>query len=333
MKRILITGALGQLGSEIAEYLRDQYGASEIVCTDIRHSASANIDDGRQHHAFYQHDVRDGKTFGEIVRRHHIDTIYHLAALLSATAEERPQEAWDLNMGGLVTVLEVAREEGCSVFTPSSIGSFGPTTPRDWTPQDTLQRPTSMYGVTKVAGELLCDYYYHRYGLDTRGLRYPGLISNRTPPGGGTTDYAVDIYYGAVRNGRYRCPLQGNTYLDMMYMPDAVRAAVELMDADPERLRHRNAFNVTAMSFCPEEIAAWIRRFIPAFEIEYEVDPVRQGIANSWPNRMEDYAARVEWGWRPEYDLERTTRDMLTELSTRLEDAQYVWNDAGTPRS
>lgn len=325
MQRVLITGALGQLGSEIAEALRATLGPSNVVRTDIRAGTGAMADDG----PFYAHDVRDGTTLRQIVQRHRIDTIYHLAALLSATAERDPVAGWDLNMNGLMTVLEVARAEGCAVFTPSSIGAFGPGTPRDWTPQDTLQRPTSIYGVTKVAGELLCDYYYRRWGVDTRGVRFPGLISNRTPPGGGTTDYAVDIYYAAVRTGRYTCFLAGDTYLDMMYMPDAVRAAIMIMDADPARLRHRNAFNVTAMSFSPEEQAAYIRRYLPAFEIEYEIDPVRQSIANSWPNRLEDYAARVEWGWQPTYDLDATTRDMLATLSHRLGDARYVWNAEG----
>jgi nucleoside-diphosphate-sugar epimerase len=221
-------------------------------------------------------------------------------------------------MEGLLTILEAAREFGCSLFTPSSIGAFGPNTLKDWTPQDTIQRPTSMYGVTKVAGELLCDYYNHKYGVDTRGVRYPGIISNVTPPGGGTTDYAVDIYYAAVEEKKYTCFLKGDTYLDMIYMPDAIKAAIDLMEADPDRLRHRNAFNVSAMSFCPEDQAAYIRTYIPEFEIYYDVDPVRQAIANSWPNNMEDYAARVEWGWEPEYDLDRMTRDMLTVLSNRL---------------
>lgn len=324
MKRILITGALGQLGSEIASALRDIHGADNVVLTDLRDDVNVDLVAGGP---FYRFDVRDGKRLAEIVRTHRIETIYHLAALLSATAEKDPLFAWDLNLNGLMTVLEVAREEHCAVFTPSSIGAFGPTTPRDWTPQDTLQRPTSMYGVTKVAGELLCDYYHHKFGVDTRGVRYPGLISNRTLPGGGTTDYAVDIYYQAVRRGRYRCFLKGDTYLDMMYMPDAVRAAIDLMEADPARLRHRNAFNVTAMSFCPEEQAAYIRTCMPEFEIDYEVDPVRQAIANSWPNNLEDYAARVEWGWEPSYDLDTMTRDMLHVLSRRLEDARYVWTD------
>jgi nucleoside-diphosphate-sugar epimerase len=312
MKRILITGALGQLGSEITAALRKRYGAENVVATDIREDADGGISGSGP---FYVLDCRDGRKTAELVAGHTIDTIYHLAALLSATSEAQPLSAWDLNMDGLVTVLEIARENGCAVFTPSSIGAFGPSTIKDWTPQDTLQRPTSMYGITKVAGELLCDYYNHRYGVDTRGVRYPGLISNVTPPGGGTTDYAVDIYYAAVQKKEYTCFLKGDTYLDMMYMPDAVKAAIDLMEADPEKLRHRNAFNVTAMSFCPEDQAAYIRRYIPEFEIRYAIDPVRQAIANSWPNNMEDYAARVEWGWEPEYDLDTMTKDMLTVLS------------------
>jgi nucleoside-diphosphate-sugar epimerase len=313
MRRILLTGSLGQLGSEFATTLRDRYGSSNVVVTDIRRPAVAEtlISAG----PFYEVDCRDGERLAEIVHNHKIDTIYHLAALLSAVAEHEPQKAWDINMNGLFTVLEIARENSCSVFTPSSIGAFGPNTPKDFTPQDTIQRPTSMYGVTKVAGELLCDYYHKRYGVDTRGVRYPGIISNVTPPGGGTTDYAVEIYYKAVTHKRYVCFLDGDTYLDMMYMPDAIKAAIDLMEADPARLRHRNAFNVSAMSFSPEEQAAYIRRYIPDFEISYKVDPVRQAIANSWPNSLEDYAARVEWGWKPDYDLDAMTKDMLQVLT------------------
>ncbi len=314
VKHILLTGALGQLGSEISSELRKRYGTDNVEVTDIKDEVNGDIIGSGP---FYKLDCRNGKRAAEIIRKHTIDTIYHLAAMLSATSEADPLRAWDLNMGGLLTVLELARENECAVFTPSSIGAFGPTTIKDWTPQDTLQRPTSMYGVTKVAGELLCDYYNHRYGVDTRGVRYPGLISNVTPPGGGTTDYAVDIYYAAVDKKEYTCFLKGDTHLDMMYMPDAVKAAIDLMEADPDRLRHRNAFNVTAMSFCPEDLAAYIRRYIPDFEMLYNIDPVRQAIANSWPNNLEDYAARVEWGWEPEYDLAAMTADMLEQLSNR----------------
>lgn len=315
MKRILLTGSLGQLGSELAAALRQRYGNDQVVVTDIRTPSESSelLESG----PFYEVDCRDSKTLAGLVQKHQIDTIYHLAALLSAVAEHEPQRAWDINMNGLLSVLEVAREESCAVFTPSSIGAFGPNTPKDFTPQDTIQRPTSMYGVTKVAGELLCDYYHRRYGVDTRGVRFPGIISNVTPPGGGTTDYAVEIYYEAVSNKRYICFLDGDTYLDMIYMPDAIKAAIDLMEADPARLRHRNAFNVTAMSFTPEEQAAYIRRYIPEFEISYQVDPVRQAIANSWPNSLEDYAARVEWGWEPDYDLDSMTRDMLRVLTNK----------------
>ncbi|MFP4330299.1 MAG: NAD-dependent epimerase/dehydratase family protein [Spirochaetaceae bacterium] len=321
MKRILITGALGQLGSELAAELRRRFGVDNVVLTDIRKDVNEDlISEG----PFEILDAQDGEGMSRIVRRERIDTIYHLAALLSATAEQRPQQAWELNMRSQFAVLEVAREHTCAVFTPSSIGAFGPSTPKDWTSQDTLQRPTSMYGITKVAGELLCDYYFHKFGVDTRGVRYPGLISYKTLPGGGTTDYAVEIFYEAVRRGRYSCFLKGDTYLDMMYMPDAVKAAIDIMEADPEKLRHRNAFNVTAMSVCPEDLAGYIRAHIPTFEIDYVVDPLRQAIANSWPNNMEDYAARVEWGWEPNYGIEEMTVEMLEKIGER----EHVTKDA-----
>ena len=227
--------------------------------------------------------------------------------------------AWSVNMGGLYRVLEVARQLQCAVFFPSSIGAFGPGTPKFETPQDTIQRPTTMYGVTKVSGEMLCDYYHHRFGVETRGVRYPGLISHVAPAGGGTTDYAVEIFYEAIRHRRYTCFLKSDTCLDMMYMPDALRAAIGIMEADPTRLMHRNAFNVTAMNFTPETLAGEIRKFIPEFEIEYQVDPVRQAIADSWPDSLDDSAARQEWDWRPTYDLETMTRDMLDKLSSRLQ--------------
>ena len=315
MNRIMITGALGQLGSEIAVALRNKYGTGNVLLTDIRTDVNQEL---IRSGPFEVLDCRNGGALLELIGKYRIDTVYHLAALLSATSEANPVLAWDINMNGLFNVLEAARQCGCAVFTPSSIGAFGPNTPGIYTPQDTLQRPTSMYGITKVAGELLCDYYYHRYEVDTRGVRFPGIISNVTPPGGGTTDWAVEIYYAAVQQGSYTCFLKGDTCLDMMYMPDAVKAAVSLMEAPSENLRHRNAFNVTAMSFSPEDMAAYIRKYIPSFQIRYDIDPVRQNIANSWPDSLEDYAARVEWGWKPEYDLERMTEDMLTVLKKRF---------------
>lgn len=314
MKRILIIGALGQLGSEIALECHRRYGTDNVVLADIRSDVNRPlIEDG----PFYLLDARDGKRIDEVVRTHRIDTIYHLAALLSARAEQDPMEAWNLNINGLIAVLEVARQRSCAVFVPSSIGAFGPTTPKKFTPQDTIQRPTSIYGVTKVTGELLCDYYHHRWDVDTRGIRFPGIISSLTPPGGGTTDYAVEIYYEAIRNQHYTCFLRGDTYLDMIYMPDAVEAAIKIMEADPARLRHRNAFNIAAMSFCPEEQAAYIRTHIPNFTISYAIDPVRQAIADSWPDYMEDYAARVEWDFKPRYTLASMTEDMIEKIRER----------------
>ncbi|MBA7541642.1 putative epimerase/dehydratase [subsurface metagenome] len=312
--KILITGSLGQLGSELVPSLMERYGENNVVLTDIR-SIKENPLSGQG--LFFQLDCRDSERFFEIVSKEKIKRIYHLAALLSAVAESKPQEAWDININGLYSVLEVARVHGCSVFTPSSIAAFGPNTPRDYTPQDTIQQPTSIYDVTKVSGELLCNYYYHKYGVDARGVRYPGIISNVTMPGGGTTDYAVEIYYEAIKKKRYTCFLEGDTYLDMIYMPDAIKAAIDIMEADPAKLRHRNAFNVSAMSFSPEDLAAYIRKYIPDFEISYSIDPVRQALANSWPNMLEDYAARVEWGWEPEYDIDAMTRDMLEVLKKR----------------
>ncbi len=311
---ILVTGALGQIGSELVPALRERYGADNVVASDIRMPAKE-----RQAAGPFEHlDCTKMQQIRDIVRHHRIGTVYHLAALLSATAEEKPQAAWHLNMGGLYRVLEVVRQEGCALFFPSSIGAFGPTTPHDNTPQDTIQRPTTMYGVTKVAAELLCDYYAMRFDVDTRGLRLPGLISHVAPPGGGTTDYAVEIFYQAIRYRHYTCFLKPDTRLDMMYMPDAIRAMINVMEADPEALIHRNSFNVTAMSFTPEELAAEIRKHIPDFVIDYEVDPIRQAIADSWPRSMNDGAAREEWGWSPGYDLASMTEDMLAKLRSRL---------------
>jgi nucleoside-diphosphate-sugar epimerase len=314
MKKILITGALGQIGSELTGTLRNIYGTDNVVATDIRKTDSEAANNG----PFELLDVMDGSRMVELAKKYQVDTIIHMAALLSATAEAKPVFAWNLNMGGLMNALETARELNCQFFTPSSIGAFGPTTPKDNTPQDTIQRPTTMYGVNKVAGELLADYYYHKFGVDTRGLRFPGLISYVTPAGGGTTDYAVDIYYEAIKNGQYTSYINKGTYMDMMYMPDALNAIVDLMEADPNKLQHRNSFNVTAMSFDPEEIAAEIKKHIPSFELSYNVDPIRQGIADSWPNSIDATAAREEWGFKAEYDLAKMTKDMLDKLAIKL---------------
>jgi nucleoside-diphosphate-sugar epimerase len=312
---ILVTGALGQIGSELVPALRERYGPDQVIASDIRMVPRSELF-GEGPFEFL--DCTRGKRIQEVVQRYRIGTVYHLAALLSAVAEQKPQVAWEINLGGLYRVLEVARESHCSVFVPSSIGAFGPTTPGRRTPQDTIQRPTTMYGVTKVAGELLCDYYHLRFGLDTRGLRFPGIISHSAPPGGGTTDYAVDIFHEAVRHGKYTCFLRGDTSLDMMYMPDAVRAMIELMEADPARLEHRNAFNVTAMQLTPEILAAEIAKHVPGFTIDYDVDPIRQAIADSWPDSLDDTAAREEWGWSPGYDLPAMTEDMLANLRRKL---------------
>ena len=263
-------------------------------------------------------DITNEQQIAETVSKYEIDTIYNLAALLSAVAEAKPQLAWKIGMGGLFNVLEVAREMNCAVFTPSSIGVFGNNTPKDKTPQDTIRNPRTMYGVTKVSGELLSDYYNIRFGVDTRSVRFPGLISNVTPPGGGTTDYAVDIYYEAVKTGHFVCPIAAGTFMDMMYMPDALHAAIDIMEADPTRLIHRNSFNIAAMSFDPEIIAASIRKYIPGFTIEYKVDPLRQSIAESWPNSLDDTCARKEWDWAPTYDLDMMTQDMLKVLKAKF---------------
>lgn len=313
MKKILVTGALGQIGSELVVKLRELYGEDHVVATDLRSSSHEITRSG----PFELLDVTDAKAMFEIAKRYEVDTIIHLAALLSATAEEKPLLAWNLNMGGLMNALEVSRELSCQFFTPSSIGSFGPSTPRDNTPQDTIQRPNTMYGVNKVSGELLCDYYFYKYGLDTRGLRFPGLISYMTPPGGGTTDYAVEIYYAAVTTGRYTSYIAKNSNMDMMYMPDALKAIIDLMEADSCRLVHRNSFNVTAMSVDPEAIAAAIREVVPGFILDYDVDPKRQAIADSWPHSIDATAAKTEWGFRVQYDLKAMTKDMLSQLSER----------------
>lgn len=316
MKNILIIGSTGQIGSELTMHLRSLYQGN-VVAGYIPTAAPQGelLESGPAEIV----DITNAQQIADVVAKYDIDTIYNLAALLSAVAEAKPQLAWQIGLGGLFNTLEVAREYKCAVFTPSSIGAFGDDTPKDQTPQDTIQRPKTMYGVTKVAGELLSDYYYKRFGVDTRSVRFPGLISNVAPPGGGTTDYAVDIYYKAVQEGAFVCPIKQGTYMDMMYMPDALQAMVTLMEADPSRLVHRNSFNIASMSFAPEHIAASIQKLIPSFTMTYKIDELRQSIADSWPNSLDDSCARREWDWCPTYDLDSMSEDMINTLRERFE--------------
>jgi nucleoside-diphosphate-sugar epimerase len=313
LKRIVVTGAGGQIGVELTPFLRKIYGAENVLAT-ARRNIPGPVSEGGP---FELLDVRDGKAFSDLLGSFRADTVIHLAGVLSAKGEGDPLLSWDINVCGSCTALEAARERGAAFFFPSSIAAFGPTTPAKNTPQDTIQRPTTIYGVAKVTMELLCDYYHKKFGMDTRGLRFPGLISYEALPGGGTTDYAVHIYYDAVRKGSYTSFIAKGTYMDMMYMPDALAAVVKLMEADPSKLVHRNAFNVSAMSFEPEEIAASIRKVMPEFTMDYDVDPLRQSIAESWPDSLDCSAAREEWGFAPEYDLDRMTEDMLLRLKEK----------------
>ncbi len=313
MKRILIVGAGGQIGSELTVYLRKIYGGQNVVATDMRECPALAADG-----PFEVLNALDATAMASIVGRYRIDTIFNLVALLSAVGEKNPQMAWNVNMGALNNSLEVARQHQCAVFTPSSIGAFGPTSPKDQTPQDTIMQPTTIYGVCKVTGELLSNYYFMKYGVDTRSVRFPGIISNVTLPGGGTTDYAVEIYYEAIRSGKFTCPIPANEYMDMIYMPDALRACVELMEADPSKLVHRNSFNLASMSFKPEIISAESRKRMPEFTMTYDVDPVKEAIAKSWPNSLDDSCARNEWGWKPEWDLSSMTDDMLDHIRRKL---------------
>jgi len=314
MTKILVTGACGQIGSELTLALRRRYGNDNVVAAGHKTQPSEALHESGP---FEFIDVTRRETIEEVVSKYNVDTIYHLAAILSATGEQKPQLAWNVNMNGLYNVLEVAREHGMvRVFCPSSIAAFGPETPRDNTPQETVLRPRTMYGVTKVAGELLGNYYFSRFGLDVRGVRYPGIISSETMPGGGTTDYAVEIFYEAIKHKRYTCFVREDTILPMMYMPDCIKAAIDLMEADLSRLKHHADFNLAAMSFSAGELAAEIKRHIPEFTCGYRPD-FRQEIADSWPRSIDDSAAREEWGWEPDYDLTAMTADMLEKLGKR----------------
>lgn len=312
MKKILITGAVGQIGSELVVKLRETYGRSKVIASDIKKESQSD-----HNLPFDIVDVTDTQSFFDIAKKHQVDTIIHLAALLSAKAETDPTMAWHLNMGGLMNALEVARELNLKFFLPSSIAVFGPNTPKFQTPQVTIQRPVTMYGINKVAGELLCDYYFKRFGVDTRGIRFPGLISHQTKPGGGTTDYSIEMYFKAAQTGAYTSPIAKETYMDMMYMPDAIESIIRLMEADPIKLKHRNAYNISAISAAPEDFAEAIKQHLPAFKLSYDVNPVLQEIANSWPDSMDSSIAKNEWGFEAEYGLAEMTEDMLNHISAK----------------
>jgi len=315
MKKMLVTGATGQIGSELTIALRKKYGRDNIIAVGHRKKPSeALLNSG----PFEFVDLADKESAEKIVNKYDIDTIYHLAAVLSATGEQNPQLAWDINMGSLYNILEIAREHQLTrVFWPSSIAVFGPTAPRKNTPQETILLPRTMYGVSKVAGELLCNYYFIRFGLDVRGVRYPGIISSETLPGGGTTDYAVEIFYEAIKHKRYTCFVREDTVLPMMHMPDCIKATIDLMEADPAKVKRHDSYNVAGMSFSAGELAAEIKKYIPDFKCEYKPD-FRQAIADSWPMSIDDSVARKDWGWKPDYDLAAMTKDMIEKLSKKL---------------
>ena len=323
-ERILVIGASGQIGVELTLALRRIYGEGNVIASDLREQNPLLAGTG----PYVSLDVMNKEMLHVQIIRQNITQIYLLAAILSATGEKNPNLAWNLNMQGLLNVLDIAREEKIKkVYWPSSIAVFGPTSPKRDCPQQTIIEPTTVYGISKYAGEFWCNYYHRRYGLDVRSLRYPGLISYKSEPGGGTTDYAVEIFHEALEEGRYTCFLKPDTYLPMMYMPDAIRATVELMEAPAERIAVRTSYNISAFSFSPEELAAEIRGHMPSFEMGYAPD-YRQAIADSWPQSIDDSVARSDWGWRPEYDLPRMTADMLANLRRRASEQALKTNES-----
>ena len=322
MKRILVVGAGGQIGTELVPYLQHIYGEDNVIAADLKDELVEKL--GRSAIA-EKLDVLDAKRFDELVVKYKVDAIYNLVALLSAKGEHMPGVAWHLNITALINALNIAQAHKCSIFTPSSIGAFGPNTPHDNTPQDTIMRPNTIYGICKVTGELLGDYHWQRFGVDARSVRFPGIISNGALPGGGTTDYAVEVFYEILKPGHhYTCEVPEDSYMDMMYMPDALRAAVEVMEADPAKLVHRNSFNIAAMSFCPKELFEVIKKRIPDATFDYKVDPVKAAIADSWPNKMDDTCAREEWGWKPEWDIDMMVDDMLKVIGEKQKNAARV---------
>ncbi|KAA0013965.1 MAG: L-threonine 3-dehydrogenase [Thermoplasmata archaeon] len=316
--KILVTGATGQIGSELTTTLRERYGRDNVIAMGHRRKPSKTLEESGP---YVTGDVRDRVNLEKIIREYDIDTVYHMAAILSATGEKNPQLCWDVNINGLYNLLEMARERKLRIFCPSSIAVFGPKTPKENTPQDTILTPTTMYGITKVSGELLGEYYVQKYGVDVRGVRYPGIISSETPPGGGTTDYAVEMFYYAVRGEKYTCFVREDTVLPMMYMPDCIKSAIQLMEADFSKLKHHTNFNVTAMSFSAKELEEEIKKHIPDFSCEYKPD-FRQEIAESWPRTIDDSCAREEWGWKPDYDLKKMVKDMIEKLTKKYEEGR-----------
>ena len=315
MKRILVVGAGGQIGTELVPHLQKKYGEDNVIAADLKDDMVKKLQDiciG------IKLDALDGEAFNQAVKKYNIDSIFNLVALLSATGEKNPQLAWKINMGALINSLEIALENRCAVFTPSSIGAFGTSTPHDNTPQDTVMRPNTIYGVCKVSGELLSDYYFTRFGVDTRSVRFPGIISNGALPGGGTTDYAVNVFYEILKKGHFTCEIPHDSYMDMLYMPDALEAVTTLMEADPSKLKHRNSFNITSMSFTPDMLFECIKKRMPQASFSFEVDPVKAAIADSWPNKMDDSCAREEWGWNPRWDMDAMVDDMLAAIAKKI---------------
>ncbi|MFA5324874.1 MAG: NAD-dependent epimerase/dehydratase family protein [Bacteroidales bacterium] len=321
MKRILVVGACGQIGTELIPYLQKNYGSENVIAADLKEDMVKKLSVNAMAEKL---DALDINSFSNLVKKYKVDAIFNLVALLSATGEKNPQVAWNINMGALLNSLNIAKEYKCALFTPSSIGAFGDNTPHDKTPQDTIMRPNTIYGVCKVAGELLSDYYFSRFGVDTRSVRFPGIISNGAMPGGGTTDYAVEVFYEILRKGHYTCEVPQETYMDMLYMPDALNAVTQLMEADPSKLIHRNSFNITSMSFNPRELFSEIKKKVPQATFDYNIDPVKAAISASWPNIMDDSCARSEWGWNPKWGMSEMIDDMLSAIRKKQQNTAGV---------
>lgn len=320
MKKILVVGAGGQIGTELVPHLQKNYGHDNVIAADLRPEIVEKLSKTA---VAVTLNALDLEAYAETIKKYEVDSIFNLAALLSATGEKNPQLAWNINMGALLNSLNLAKEYGCALFTPSSIGAFGENTPHYKTPQDTVMRPNTIYGVCKVSGELLSDYYHTRFGVDTRSVRFPGIISNGAMPGGGTTDYAVEVFYHAVKTGKYTCEVPEDTYMDMLYMPDALESTTQLMEADPDKLIHRNSFNIASMSFTPKQLFAKIKERIPEFEADYKIDPVKAQISASWPDCLDDSCARREWGWNPKWGIDEMVDDMIRACREKLARGEY----------